>query len=122
VLRELQGPMPTLSPEVELVIYRVAQEALTNAFRHAEASQVRVALEHTRDDVVVLCVIDDGRGLPTSMPAGVTGLAGMRERAILIGGEIEIHSPPGAGVEVRLTVAANDVHREPDSDSAMRPA
>jgi two-component system sensor histidine kinase UhpB len=110
VLRELQGPMPALSPEVELVIYRVAQEALTNAFRHAEASQVRVALERTQEDVVVLCVTDDGRGLPTPMPARVTGLAGMRERAILIGGMIEIHSPPGAGVEVRLTVAANDVH------------
>jgi two-component system sensor histidine kinase UhpB len=109
VLRELQGPMPALSPEVELVIYRVAQEALTNAFRHADASQVRVALERTQDDLVVLHVSDDGRGLPTPMPAGATGLAGMRERAILIGGKIEIHSPPGAGVEVRLTVAANDL-------------
>jgi two-component system, NarL family, sensor histidine kinase UhpB len=109
VLRELQGPMPALSPEVELVIYRVAQEALTNAFRHADASQVRVALQHTQDDLVVLRVSDDGRGLPTPMPAGVTGLAGMRERAILIGGKIEIHSPPGAGVEVCLTVVANDL-------------
>jgi two-component system, NarL family, sensor histidine kinase UhpB len=104
VLRELQGPMPALSPEVELVIYRVAQEALTNAFRHADASQVRVALERTQDDVIVLNVTDDGRGLPTPMPAQATGLAGMRERAILVGGLLEIHSPPGAGVEVRLTV------------------
>jgi two-component system, NarL family, sensor histidine kinase UhpB len=108
VLRELQGPMPALSPEVELVIYRVAQEALTNAFRHADASQVRVALRCTQDDVVVLSVTDDGRGLPTPMPAGATGLAGMRERAILIGGKIEIHSPEGAGVEVRLAVMAKN--------------
>jgi signal transduction histidine kinase len=70
---------------------------------------VRIVLERTQDDLVVLRVNDDGRGLPTPMPAGVTGLAGMRERAILIGGKIEIHSPPGAGVEVRLTVAANDL-------------
>jgi two-component system, NarL family, sensor histidine kinase UhpB len=120
VLRELQGPMPALSPEVELVIYRVAQEALTNAFRHADASQVRVALQRTQDDLVVLRVSDDGRGLPTPMPAGVTGLAGMRERAILIGGKIEIHSPPGAGVEVCLTVAANDLSA--DQATATRPA
>ena len=120
VLRELQGPMPALSPEVELVIYRVAQEALTNAFRHADASQMRVALERTQDDVIVLRVSDDGRGLPAALPTPASGLAGMRERAILIGGKIEIQSPPGAGVEVRLTVAANDLSA--DQTTATRPA
>jgi len=107
VLRELEGGLPPLSPEVELVIYRVAQEALTNAFRHAEASQVRVALRRAHDGLV-LTVADDGRGLPDPMPAQVTGLAGMRERAILIQGQLEIDSAPGGGVEVRLTVTAND--------------
>ena len=102
--------MPALSPEVELVIYRVAQEALTNAFRHAEASQVRVALGRTQDDHVVLTRQPTmAAGCRPRCRAGVTGLAGMRERAILIGGKIEIDSPPGAGVEVRLTVAANDL-------------
>jgi len=107
VLRELEGGLPPLSAEAELVIYRVAQEALTNAFRHAQASQVRVALRRERDGVV-LSVDDDGRGLPAPMPARTAGLAGMRERAILIGAELELGSPPGGGVEVRLTVAAND--------------
>jgi len=107
VLRELEGGLPPLSPEVELVIYRVAQEALTNAFRHADASVVRVALRRSGENVV-LSVADDGRGLPSPLPANATGLAGMRERAILIAGRLEIDSPPGAGVEVRLTVAAND--------------
>jgi len=107
VLRELKGGLPPLSAEAELVIYRVAQEALTNAFRHAQASQVRVALRREHDDVV-LSVADDGCGLPTPMPARTAGLAGMRERAILIGAELELDSPPGGGVEVRLTVAAND--------------
>jgi two-component system sensor histidine kinase UhpB len=107
VLRELQGGLPPLSPEVELVIYRVAQEALTNSFRHAEASVVRVALSRSGEHVV-LSVTDDGRGLPSPLPTNVNGLAGMRERAILIAGRLEIDSPPGAGVEVRLTVAAND--------------
>jgi two-component system, NarL family, sensor histidine kinase UhpB len=107
VLRELEGGLPPLGPEVELVIYRVAQEALTNAFRHAGASQVRVALRREHDGVV-LSVADDGRGLPAPMPAQATGLAGMRERAILIDGRLEIDSPPGEGVEVRLTVVANE--------------
>jgi two-component system sensor histidine kinase UhpB len=110
VLRELQGPMPPLSPEVELVIYRVAQEALTNAFRHADASQVRVWLRRA-DEGLVLSVSDDGRGLPSPLPAHTNGLAGMRERAILIAGRLEIDSPPGAGVEVRLTVPTNEVSR-----------
>jgi two-component system, NarL family, sensor histidine kinase UhpB len=108
VLRELEGGLPPLSSEVELVIYRVAQEALTNAFRHAQASHVRVALARAGGNVM-LTVADDGRGLPGAMPAHANGLAGMRERAMLIAGELEIDSPPsGAGVEVRLTVAAND--------------
>jgi two-component system sensor histidine kinase UhpB len=109
VLRELEGGLPPLSPEVELVIYRVAQEALTNAFRHAQASRVRVALRRGSGNVV-LSVTDDGRGLPTPMPTQATGLAGMRERAILIGAELEIDSPPGDGVEVRLTAPANDAN------------
>jgi two-component system sensor histidine kinase UhpB len=110
VLRELEGGLPALSAEVELVIYRVAQEALTNAFRHAQASQVRVALRREPDGVV-LNVADDGRGLPVPMPAQAGGLAGMHERAILIGAALQIDSAPAQGVEVCLTVAANDAVR-----------
>ena len=107
VLRELEGGLPPLQPEVELVIYRVAQEALTNAFRHAEASHVRVALRRAGEQVV-LVVADNGRGLPATMPPHTNGLAGMRERAILIAAEVEIGSGAAGGVEVRLTVVAND--------------
>jgi two-component system sensor histidine kinase UhpB len=110
VLRDLEGGLPPLSPEVELVIYRVAQEALTNAFRHAEASQVRVVLRR-EGEYVVLTVTDDGRGLPAQLPTPASGLAGMRERAILVQGQLEIASLPNGGVEVRLTVAANDAEQ-----------
>jgi two-component system sensor histidine kinase UhpB len=121
VLRELEGGLPTLSPEAELVIYRVAQEALTNTYRHAEASHVRVALGRAPGENVMLTVADDGRGLPVAMPAHANGLAGMRERALLIGGELEIGSSlSGAGVEVRLTVAANDASA--DRATATRPS
>jgi two-component system sensor histidine kinase UhpB len=110
VLRELEGGLPALSAEVELVIYRVAQEALTNALRHSQASQVRVALKRSRaqrESPVVLTVADDGRGLPEATASQTGGLAGMRERAILIGADIAIESTATQGVEVRLTVASN---------------
>jgi two-component system sensor histidine kinase UhpB len=107
VRRELEGGLPPLSSEVELVIYRVAQEALTNALRHSRASEVRVALGRGEADTIVLRVTDDGNGLP-STPIGQTGgLPGMRERAILIEAGLEVANAPGKGVEVRLTVASN---------------
>jgi two-component system sensor histidine kinase UhpB len=110
VLRELEGGLPALSSEVELVIYRVAQEALTNALRHSQATQVRVGLGrgYAGQDAVVLSVVDDGRGLPAAAPAARSGgLAGMRERAILIGADLEIDASTDGGVEVRLTVVSN---------------
>ena len=123
VARELEGGLPPLSPEIELVIYRVAQEALTNAFRHAQATQVRVSLSRAQADgnaqaenAIVLSVTDNGRGLPIPLPARAGGLDGMRERAILIAAKLEIDSSPGVGVEVRLTVAANDPHNDRSTD------
>lgn len=102
VVRELEGALPKLSSEVELVIYRVAQEALTNSLRHSRASQVRVALRRGSKDVL-LSVADDGCGLP-ERPVDASGLVGMRERAILIQADLEIVSFPRKGVEVRLAI------------------
>jgi two-component system, NarL family, sensor histidine kinase UhpB len=101
VERELEWNLPPLSAEVELVIYRVAQEALTNALRHARAGRVTVSLKGVGERVT-LSVGDDGRGLP-EQPAG-SGLAGMRERALLIGAELEVRSRRGRGTEVILSV------------------
>lgn len=106
VHRQLESPRPPLSPETELAIYRVAQEALTNAMRHSQARDVTVSLSHP-DDSLVLTVIDNGRGLPEPMIEG-GGLAGMRERAMLIGAELEIKSMVGAGVSVMLRLALNE--------------
>jgi two-component system, NarL family, sensor histidine kinase UhpB len=101
VRRELDGHLPALSGEVELVIYRVAQEALTNALRHAEAREARVSLQAV-DGCVILAVSDNGRGLASASREG--GIGGMRERAMLIGAEFEIRSNGGRGTEVRLSV------------------
>ena len=101
--RRLSGGLGSLDPQTELVIYRVAQESLTNVIRHAQASKAVVSLE-AEDDAVVLRVRDDGRGLPSELPAGTAGLGGMRERALLVGGKLTISSRPDEGTEVRLAV------------------
>ncbi|HEX2160350.1 MAG TPA: universal stress protein [Thermoleophilaceae bacterium] len=97
------GDTTDLAPEVELVIYRIAQEAITNAVRHADAATVEVTLRFD-DDTATLTVIDDGRGLPAAPPTDTAGIAGMRERADLIDGAFSIASPATGGTKVRLTV------------------
>jgi two-component system, NarL family, sensor histidine kinase UhpB len=102
VERRLELGDATLSPEVELVVYRIAQESLTNVLRHAGASEVLVALE-TVDGGLRLVVRDDGRGLPARAEGG-EGIAGMRERAMHIGGRLIVSARREGGTEVRLDV------------------
>jgi two-component system sensor histidine kinase UhpB len=106
VERRFAQPLPPLSEEAELAIYRVAQESLTNVARHAGATSVAVALEPGAESVV-LRVSDDGHGMPEA-PAlnGRGGLRGMRERALLVGGALAIKHGGAGGVEVRLEVPA----------------
>jgi two-component system, NarL family, sensor histidine kinase UhpB len=102
VRREFDGRLAQLDPDVELVVYRVAQEALTNALRHSEAANVTASLR--QDDAnLVLEITDDGRGLEGPANEG-SGIAGMRERALLIGADLQIKSAPGEGVTVRLSI------------------
>jgi two-component system, NarL family, sensor histidine kinase UhpB len=109
VRRELQGRLPPLSPDVELVIYRIAQEALTNALRHSGARSATLTLVADAE-LLTLRVVDAGKGMPDPLPSGTAGISGMRERALLVGGRLSIDSVPGQGTEVRLSVP---VHREP---------
>jgi two-component system, NarL family, sensor histidine kinase UhpB len=94
--------LPTLEPDAELVVYRVAQESLTNIARHADAHKVQLSLERGRDSVV-LRVVDDGRGLNGGLPGG-GGLRGMRERAVVAGAALAVKRAATGGVEVRLQV------------------
>jgi two-component system, NarL family, sensor histidine kinase UhpB len=92
-----------VGPDVELVIYRVAQEALTNVARHSASSRAELTLE-CDPDRLVLIVRDDGLGLSPGYVPG-TGMRGMRERATLIGAQLEIgNRRSGSGCEVRLEV------------------
>jgi two-component system sensor histidine kinase UhpB len=98
--------LPSLDPQVELVIYRVAQESLTNVARHAHADNVLLSLEREGDGVE-LRVLDDGRGFfPGHGERG--GLRGIRERALIVGGAVTFDSGAGGGVEVRLDVPARE--------------
>jgi two-component system, NarL family, sensor histidine kinase UhpB len=103
VTRELQGKLPPLSPEVELVVYRIAQEGLTNALRHSGARTASVSLK-TDAETLTLRIADDGKGMPAEVPRGTAGIAGMRERAMLVHGRLSIESRPDQGTEVRFTV------------------
>jgi two-component system sensor histidine kinase UhpB len=100
------GAAVQISPDVELVIYRVAQEAITNALRHAAATRIDVTL-HGFAGGAQLIVSDDGRGLPPDLPDDTAGLTGMRERALLVSGELTLHARPHGGTEVRLTIPAH---------------
>ena len=101
VQRELELGRTELSPEVELVVYRVAQESLTNVLRHSGASHVMMALDEA-DGGLRLVVRDDGSGVPPG--AEGDGIRGMRERALLVGGHLTLTTPSGGGTEVRLEV------------------
>lgn len=101
VRRRLAAGLPALTAETELVIYRVAQEALTNAARHAHARTVELSLSQ-HDGAVVLRVADDGPGLHGRVEGA--GLRGMRERAVLVDGQLTVRDAPGRGTEIQLTV------------------
>ena len=103
------GPERRFSPEVELVLFRVAQEALRNVWKHSEASRAWVTVEFG-DDNTALAVKDNGKGfeVPPSMAdlanVGKLGLAGMEERARLVSGKLTLESEPGEGTTVTVEV------------------
>jgi two-component system, NarL family, sensor kinase len=117
-LESLAASFPTLDVQVEAAelsmttraetaVYRTAQEALQNAAKHADASVVRVRL-FRHADRAVLEVSDDGAGFDVHAPGGPGptgfGLSGMRERAELLGGRLDVAAAPGRGTTVRLTI------------------
>jgi two-component system sensor histidine kinase UhpB len=98
-----RGTIPPLSADEQLVIYRVAQESLSNVAQHSGASHVNVELSFVGR--TVLRVSDDGHGFRGSdgRPGGL-GVSGMKERALLVGGRLLVHSLPGHGTVVELTM------------------
>jgi two-component system, NarL family, sensor histidine kinase UhpB len=104
--RTLPEPAPPLTADEQLVVYRIAQESLTNVIRHSGAREAHVTLRQG-DGHVELVVRDDGVGLPDGTGTG-NGVRGMRERALLIGAELSLGpaQPGGTAVRLRVPVAA----------------
>ncbi len=99
-----QGGGRRLSPEIETVVYRVVQESLTNAVRHARATGAAVDVLD-RGDEIRISIRDDGRGFDADAASRGFGVSGMRERIALAGGRLEISSP-GPGTEIEAVVPA----------------
>ncbi|HEY9107918.1 MAG TPA: two-component regulator propeller domain-containing protein [Roseateles sp.] len=95
----------TLPPEVAIVVFRIAQEALDNVRRHANSRHVSMTLLPRGEDWQ-LSVIDDGIGFDSTRRRSGYGLLGMEERAGLAGGSLQINSAPGKGTQVLLTIRA----------------
>jgi two-component system NarL family sensor kinase len=107
------SPSIRMPPAIEVGLYRIAQEALQNALRHAAATRVMLRLE-TASDRFRLLIEDDGQGFVIEDAAeGRFGLLGMRERARLLGGSLQIESAPGAGTRITAEVPHGSKHHPP---------
>ena len=101
---DIDRRLPMLTPQAELVCYRIAQEALTNALRHAGASRISVSLTAS-DAGVTLSVTDDGCGVDSAEPGA--GIQGMRERALTVDAQLEIEPALDGGTAVTLRMPAS---------------
>jgi two-component system sensor histidine kinase UhpB len=101
VERRIDPSLPSLGSDAELVVYRVAQEALTNIARHSGAREARLELRGTAAGIE-LRVSDLGSGFDPGRSAEGAGIRGMRERALLLGASLDVESAPGQGTTVAL--------------------
>lgn len=99
---DVRGEVRSLSPQVELALYRAAQEGMTNMCKHAQASNAEVVLDYSDASAVRLVVGDSGVG--SADPTGGYGLIGVRERVHLLGGEVHVETVPGEGFVLKVKV------------------
>src|SRR6267154_2535834 len=110
----IEGSAQTLNSDVHTEIFRIAREALRNAFNHSQAHRIETEVAYS-SNLFRLRIRDDGKGIDPEVlkreeRIGLWGLAGMRERAQRLGGELEVWSEPGAGTEVELRIPAPIVY------------
>jgi two-component system, NarL family, sensor histidine kinase UhpB len=117
---EAEGNFQGLPADVQLVAYRVAQEALSNAVRHSGAQSIVVRLAQD-NGMLDLTVADDGRGFTFDQATGGLGMGGMRERALLVGGDLSVESRPQTGTRIRLRVPIRKNDALGDENPAFEP-
>ena len=110
----MEGTPRDLAPIVRDDVYRIAGEAVRNAFHHAQATRIEVGIRYDQRQLR-LCIRDDGTGIdPKVLEAGARaghyGLPGLQERAKLVGGKLTVQSEPDSGTEIELTVPASIVY------------
>jgi signal transduction histidine kinase len=108
-------------PEIEATVYRVVQEALTNAVKHGEATRVQVRVSD-RDGTVDVTVRDDGKGFNPQETSTGFGLLGIRERLALVRGTLKIESAPGMGTTLHISISLLTPRLPPGSGRASREA
>jgi len=114
---QVEGASRELAPLVRDEIYRIAIEALRNAFRHSQAKHIEVEIHYARQQLQ-LRIRDDGKGIDQKILSeggrpGHHGLPGMQERAKLAGGKLSVWSKPGSGTEIELTIPASIAYAKP---------
>jgi ligand-binding sensor domain-containing protein/signal transduction histidine kinase len=121
----IEGESQTLHPFLQIEIFRIAREALRNAFGHAKASSIEAEIGYGKR-TFRMRIRDDGMGIDPEVlqqgeRAGHLGLPGMRERAKRIGGKLEVWSEPGAGTEVELSIPGLIAYRPSNSGAVLEP-
>lgn len=111
IMRRIDTETPRVSDAAELVLYRIAQEALANAIRHSGASRIELVLQASEDDRVLLSIHDDGRGMLYATGVEGGGIRGMRERALTIAAELQIVSRTGRGTSITVTLPVDGTGR-----------
>lgn len=110
---------PELGDAVDIALYRVTQEALTNVMRHAHASAVHVKLGRSVQGELQLSIEDDGRGMDLAAATRGLGLLGATERAAALGGELEVHAVPSEGVRLVLRVPMPPADAAPGTSATL---
>jgi len=107
----MDGPLDSLNEVLNITVYRIVQEALTNIASHADASRVSINV-HCAQDAILLAVEDNGKGMDTRQPRSGMGLLGIRERTLAAEGEFALNSAPGQGLRIDIEIPLSRLEEE----------
>jgi signal transduction histidine kinase len=99
----IQGEPQPIKPEVGMHLFRIAQESINNVLRHAQASAIEIHLIYEPKQLQI-AIVDNGCGFESAIPTRGFGIKGMRQRADLIGAQLQIHSQPDRGTQIELSL------------------